>query len=37
VLEKAEKACLIGNSLRFKPALHTHVSVEEPVGLPIAA
>jgi organic hydroperoxide reductase OsmC/OhrA len=37
VLEKAEKVCLIVNSLRFKPALHTHVSVEEPVRLPSAA
>ncbi len=36
VLEKAEKNCLVGNSLRFTPALHLNVSVEEPVTLPIA-
>ena len=36
VLEKAEKNCLVGNSLRFAPALHMNVSVEEPVMLPTA-
>lgn len=36
VLETAEKACLVGNSLRFKPALHVNVSVKEPVTLPRA-
>jgi organic hydroperoxide reductase OsmC/OhrA len=25
LLEKAEKACLVGNSLRFKPVLHCDV------------
>jgi peroxiredoxin-like protein len=28
LLEKAEKACLVGNSLRFKPVLHCDVVVE---------
>ena len=36
VLEKAEKACLVGNSLRFKPALHVNISVKEAVMLPTA-
>jgi hypothetical protein len=29
VLEKAEKACLVGNSLKFKPTLHYEVAFEE--------
>ena len=36
VLEKAEKVCLVGNSLKFTPALHANVSVEEPITLPRA-
>src|SRR5689334_7855037 len=28
LLEKAEKACLIGNSLRFKPVLHSEIVIE---------
>lgn len=36
VLEKAERNCLVGNSLRFKPTLHLNVSVEEPSMLPAA-
>jgi peroxiredoxin-like protein len=28
LLEKAERACLVGNSLRFKPVLHCDVVVE---------
>ena len=31
VLEKAEKACLVGNSLKFKPTLHYEVAFE---GIP---
>jgi organic hydroperoxide reductase OsmC/OhrA len=31
VLEKAEKACLVGNSLKFAPTLETEVIFEEPV------
>jgi len=30
LLEKAEKACLIGNSLRFKPTLHSEILVVQP-------
>jgi organic hydroperoxide reductase OsmC/OhrA len=36
MLEKAEKNCLVGNSLRFKPTLHLNVSVEDPAMLPVA-
>src|SRR5689334_8119872 len=36
MLEKTEKNCLVGNSLRFKPTLHLNVSVEDPALLPIA-
>jgi hypothetical protein len=30
VLEKAEKVCLVGNSLKVAPELHSSVSVAEP-------
>jgi peroxiredoxin-like protein len=33
VLQKAEKNCLVGNSLKFEPTLHMNVSVEDPVML----
>jgi organic hydroperoxide reductase OsmC/OhrA len=36
LLEKTERNCLIGNSLRFKPTLHLNVSVEDPAMLPVA-
>jgi hypothetical protein len=36
LLEKTEKNCLVGNSLRFKPTLHLNVSVEDPAMLPVA-
>jgi organic hydroperoxide reductase OsmC/OhrA len=36
MLEKTEKNCLVGNSLRFRPTLHLNVSVEDPATLPIA-
>jgi len=37
MLEKAEKSCLVGNSLRFKPRLHLNVSVEDSMILPVVA
>ena len=36
VLEKAEKACLVGNSLKFQPILEADVTVEESVLTPTA-
>jgi len=36
MLEKTEKNCLVGNSLRFTPTLHLNVSVEDPAMMPIA-
>jgi organic hydroperoxide reductase OsmC/OhrA len=36
VLEKAEKVCLVGNSLKVAPRLHSNVSVEEPYSMPQA-
>jgi peroxiredoxin-like protein len=30
ILEKTEKACLVGNSLKFEPTLEADVTVEEP-------
>jgi peroxiredoxin-like protein len=36
LLTKAEKNCLVGNSLKFTPTLHLSVSVEDPVMLPMA-
>ncbi len=33
LLEKAEKACLIGNSLRFKPILHSEIVIEPELHL----
>jgi peroxiredoxin-like protein len=33
LLEKAEKACLIGNSLRFRPVVHCEVIVEPALQL----
>jgi hypothetical protein len=35
LLTKAEKNCLVGNSLKFTPTLHLSVSVEDPVMLPM--
>ena len=36
VLEKAKKACLVGNYLKFEPALETDVRFEEPALAPTA-
>jgi organic hydroperoxide reductase OsmC/OhrA len=36
LLERTERNCLVGNSLRFKPTLHLNVSVEDPAMLPVA-
>jgi peroxiredoxin-like protein len=36
LLEKAEKACLVGNSLRFEPTLEADVTFEEPALAPTA-
>jgi organic hydroperoxide reductase OsmC/OhrA len=36
VLEKAEQACLVGNSLKFQPVLESDVTIEEPTLAPIA-
>jgi peroxiredoxin-like protein len=33
LLEKAEKACLVGNSLRFRPVVHCEVIVEPALKL----
>lgn len=33
LIEKAEKACLVGNSLRFKPVVHCEVIVEPALQL----
>lgn len=33
LLEKAEKGCLVGNSLKFRPTLETSISVEQPAIL----
>jgi peroxiredoxin-like protein len=35
-LEKAEKACLVGNSLKCVPTLETEVTIEEPALAPSA-
>jgi organic hydroperoxide reductase OsmC/OhrA len=37
LLQKAEKHCLVGNSLRFAPTLHLNVSAEDAVVLPKTA
>jgi organic hydroperoxide reductase OsmC/OhrA len=34
LLEKAEKTCLVGNSLTFAPTLEAEITVEEPVLAP---
>jgi uncharacterized OsmC-like protein len=34
--EKAEKACLVGNSLKFVPTFETEVTIEEPALAPSA-
>jgi peroxiredoxin-like protein len=36
LLEKAEKSCLVGNSLRFKPVVHCEVVVEPALELTTA-
>jgi len=36
MLEKAEKACLVGNSLKCAPTLETEVILEEPAMAPSA-
>ena len=36
ILQKAEKACLIGNSLKCTPTLEVNVTVEEPALTPSA-
>jgi peroxiredoxin-like protein len=35
LLERAERNCLVGNSLRFKPTLHLNVSVEDSAMAPV--
>jgi peroxiredoxin-like protein len=36
IIEKAEKACLIGNSLRCAPTIETEITVEAPALAPTA-
>jgi peroxiredoxin-like protein len=36
LLEKAEKACLVGNSLKFVPTLEVDIAFEEPALAPTA-
>jgi organic hydroperoxide reductase OsmC/OhrA len=36
IIEKAHKGCLVGNSLKFEPALEAEITVEEPALAPTA-